>query len=297
MKHSVLILFLAASAMAASAKPAAPSATAKPASTAASTAAPRVNLPPGLPLVRGIRKTALMLQYQDIKIGAGADAEPNKLYKVQYTGWLAADGHKFDSSYDHPGQPLKDKDGQPVLGDDGKPKLGDPQPMSFPQGMGRLIPGFDQGFYGMKIGGKRRIFIPWQLAYGARGHPGPDAAHPGIPPKADLIFDVELVDVTDLPMPPNHPGMGGMPGARPMPGGMPPRPGAGNGIVPQSPGQPATPATPAAAPGTPATPPQPSAPASPAAPTAPANPATPQSPPPATAPAPAPATPTPPPSK
>ena len=65
-----------------------------------------------------------------------------------------------------------------MLGDDGKPKLGDPQPMPFPQGMGRLIPGFDQGFGGMKVGGKRRLFIPWQLAYGARGRPGPDAPIP-----------------------------------------------------------------------------------------------------------------------
>ncbi len=98
-----------------------------------------------------------------------------------------------------------DKDGKPVMGEDGKPKLGDPQPISFPQGFGRVIPGFDQGFEGMKVGGKRRLFIPWQLAYGARGRPGPDPAHPGIPPKADLIFDVELVDVAEMQMPPNHP--------------------------------------------------------------------------------------------
>jgi peptidylprolyl isomerase len=201
------------------------------------------------------------------------------MYKVHYTGYLGNngrpdDGHKFDSSFDHPGQPEKDKDGKPVMGADGKPKLGDPQPMQFPQGMGRLIPGFDQGFYGMKIGGKRRLFIPWQLAYGAKGRPGPDAAHPGIPPKADLIFDIELVEVGDLPAPPQRPGPGGMPGGRPMPPGMTPRP-----IVP--PGAGATPAKPAtpAAPGT--------APAPQAAPAAPGTAPTPQA-----APAPAPATPT-----
>jgi peptidylprolyl isomerase len=214
MKHSILTFCLMASAMAASAqapaKPAATSATAKPATTTAvHSAAPGVRLPPGLPLVRGVRKSAFTLQYQDIKIGTGADAEPNKLYKVQYTGWLAADGYKFDSSYDHPRPPVLDKDGKPVLDADGKPKQGDPQPIAFPQGFGRLIPGFDQGLYGMKIGGKRRLFIPWQLAYGAKGHPGPDAAHPGIPPKADLIFDIELVDVADLPAPPSHPPMAG----------------------------------------------------------------------------------------
>lgn len=151
-----------------------------------------------IPPVNGVRRTAFSLKYQDIQIGIGPDAEPNKMYKVQYTGWRAADGVKFDSTYANTG-PL-------VLGNDGKPKQGDPHPMAFPQGMGRLIPGLDQGFYGMKVGGKRRLFIPWQLAYGTRGRPGPDAAHPGIPSKADLIFDVELVEVSDLPTLPAHPG-------------------------------------------------------------------------------------------
>ena len=275
MKQTVLALILAASAAAAFAqtapKPAAPAAAAHHASTP-STAA---KLPPGVPPVRGIVKTALTLRYEEIKIGTGADAEPNKMYKVFYTGYLGSngrpdDGHKFDASSDHPGPPVKDKDGKPVMGDDGKPKLGDPMPMSFPQGMGRLIPGFDQGFYGMKIGGKRRIFIPWQLAYGARGRPGPDAEHPGIPPKADLIFDVELVDVADLPTPPQRPGMGQMPGGRPMPGmnpnnrpGMPPTPGRPVtvpppptlGTAPATPGTSPAPATPPAVVPVPSTPP------------------------------------------
>jgi peptidylprolyl isomerase len=283
MKPSVLALILAASAAASFAqtapKPAAPAAAAHHAA-APSTAA---KLPPGVPPVRGIVKTALTLRYEEIKIGTGADAEPNKMYKVFYTGYLGSngrpdDGHKFDSSMDHPGPPLKDKDGKPVMGDDGKPKLGEPQPMAFPQGMGRLIPGFDQGFYGMKIGGKRRIFIPWQLAYGARGRPGPDADHPGIPPKADLIFDVELVDVAEMPTPPARPGMGQMPGGRPMPGMNPGnRPG-----MPPTPGKPATvptPSTPGTAPANPGT-----APATPGTAPAPATPptATPATPPPST---------------
>jgi peptidylprolyl isomerase len=148
-------------------------------------------------------KTAFSLRYQDLRIGTGAPAEPNKTYKVQYTGWLAADGHKFDSSYDHK-RPLVDTDGKPELDADGKPKMGDAEPLSFPQGFGRLIPGFDQGFTGMKVGGKRRLFIPWQLAYGMRGRPG------AIPPKSDLIFDIELVDQSDLEtqMPMGHPAMG-----------------------------------------------------------------------------------------
>jgi peptidylprolyl isomerase len=319
MKHSALILLLAASTMTASAQapatPATPAAkpavttaakppatAAKPAAASAATAvkpsAPATKpvasatakLPlgvpaPGIPAVKTIKKTAFSLQYQEIKIGDGAVAEPNKLYKVFYTGWLAADGHKFDSSDDHR-LPLKDKDGKPVMGDDGKPKLDAPQPMPFPQGMGRVIPGFDQGFEGMKIGGKRRIFIPWQLAYGAKGRPGPDATNPGIPPKAGLIFDVELVEVTDLPLPPNHPPMGGM---RPMPGGphsgapgAPPQPGA-----PPAPGTAPKPPAPVAAPNVaaPSTPAPNAAPAPAAAPK-PAAPA-------ATAPAPAETTPVP----
>jgi peptidylprolyl isomerase len=293
MKHSALILILAASIVAANAQaPAKPSTSvAKPATTAAKPAAPSATaaakLPlgvpaPGIPAVKTIKKTAFSLQYQEIKIGTGAVAEPNKMYKVHYTGWLAADGRKFDSSYDHPGPPLKDIEGKPVMGDDGKPKLDVPQPMQFPQGFGRVIPGFDQGFAGMKINGKRRIFIPWQLAYGAKGHPGPDAAHPGIPEKADLIFDVELVDVTDMPVMSQRPPMGG---PRPMPGSAP--------GAPAQPGAPPKPPAPGTAPNTPAPPTPAAAPSSSAAPTPAAAP-TPVAPPaPTTAPAASPTTPAP----
>lgn len=196
-------------------------ATKKPVKAAASSAATTIKLPPGVPRGRGPIKIAFSLHYQDLAIGTGEDAEPNKIYKVLYTGWLASDGRRFDSSEDHR-QPLKDKDGKPVLDQDGKPKLGDPQPISFPQGFGRVIPGFDQGFEGMKVGGKRRLFIPWQLAYGARGRPGPDAANPGIPAKADLIFDIELVDISDMVLQPNHPTANPVhPGMTIPPGHMP----------------------------------------------------------------------------
>jgi peptidylprolyl isomerase len=190
MKRTALILILAASTTAAIAQT--PS---KPADVAHKAAAE--TLSSGIPPVKGAEKTLFTLRYQEIKIGAGAEAEPYKLYTVQYTGWLAADGHKFDSSYDHPRHPVLDKDGKPVMGADGKPEQGPAEPIRFPQGFGRVIPGFDQGFKGMRVGGERRLFIPWELAYGAMGRPGPDADHPGIPPKADLIFDVELVGVTD----------------------------------------------------------------------------------------------------
>ncbi len=112
--------------------------------------------------------TAYALKYIDIKIGTGDIAVPEKFYTVNYTGWLASDGTKFDSSYDH---------GQPI---------------TFPVGMHRVIPGWDTGFAGMHIGGKRRLFIPYQLAYGENGR-GP------IPPKADLIFDIELLAISDAP--------------------------------------------------------------------------------------------------
>jgi peptidylprolyl isomerase len=177
-----------------------------------STVAGAVKFPPGVKPSLRVMRTAFALKYQDIEVGTGPLAEPLKLYKVKYTGWLAADGKKFDSSDDHGGQPIQ-----------------------FPQGRGRVIPGWDQGFEGMKIGGKRRIFIPWQLAYGANGHP------PAIPAKSDLVFDVELVAVDEMPAP-------GMPGGRPMPP-RPVAPGA-PGANPQTTPQPATPqpATPPTAP-------------------------------------------------
>ena len=195
---------------------------------------------------------------------------------MHYTGWLAADGRKFDSSHDHPAAPVIDSTGKPVMGPDGKPKQEAGQPIRFIQGMGRVIPGWDQGFEGMKIGGKRRIFIPWQLAYGARGRPTNDPKNPGIPPKADLIFDVELVDVTEMPAMPARPPMGGMPGGRPMPG-MPAGPPAGSAthppaqfIPPPSPAAGATPAkaAPTGAPAAAAAPANPPAAAAPAAPAA-----------------------------
>lgn len=277
MKQFVLIFLFAATVISTAQTPSKPAATAKPTTSAkpATTSTTGVQLPPGVPRQRGAVKNAFTLRYQEIKIGTGAEAEPNKIYKVMYTGWLASNGTKFDSSYDHR-LPVIGKDGKPELGDDGKPKLGDPQPITIPQGFGRVIPGFDQGFYGMKIGGKRRLFIPWQLAYGARGRPGPDPAHPGIPPKADLIFDIELVDVTDMQMPPNHPGPGGMPI---RPGMAPPHP-----VTPGAASGPGTPPTPAgtATPGTPGAPATPAPSASSAAspssgtPPTPASPTTPQ---------------------
>jgi peptidylprolyl isomerase len=119
-------------------------------------------------------KTTYSLSYVDTVIGTGALAQPGKFYTVHYTGYLA-DGTKFDSSVDR---------GQPI---------------TFPYGKHRVIEGWDTGFEGMHVGGKRRLFIPYQLGYGDAGRP------PVIPAKAELIFDVEFVAQGDEAPKPNAP--------------------------------------------------------------------------------------------
>jgi peptidylprolyl isomerase len=128
------------------------------------------------------------LDYVDTKVGTGPLAEAHKWYTVHYTGYLT-DGTKFDSSVDR---------GQPI---------------SFPYGAHRVIEGWDTGFEGMHIGGKRRLFVPYQLGYGENGHQQ-------IPAKAELVFDVELIAQSDTqpappkpPTPPTPPAGGTQPGA------------------------------------------------------------------------------------
>jgi len=219
MKSTALVLCLVAAVAAHAQTPVKPAVSAsKTAATAKTTpgtaAAGVIKYPPGKKLAPEIKKTLFALKVQDLKIGTGAEAEPLKMYKVKYTGWRAADGQVFDSWDQHP-TPVMGADGKPEMGEDGKPKTTDPQPASFPVGMGRMIPGFDQGFSGMRVGGIRRIFVPWQLGYGSRGIPDRDATHPGIPAKSDLVFEVELVDIADLPIPSGHPNMPGMPPGAP----------------------------------------------------------------------------------
>jgi peptidylprolyl isomerase len=224
----------------------APKPAAKPATaTTASATSSALKLPPGVPAARGIVHTALSLKYQDIKIGTGPAGEDKQLWKVKYTGWRAADGVKFDSWEDHK-MPVMEN-GKPKLGADGKPVLGEAEPMEFPHGVGRMIPGFDLGIEGMHVGGKRRVFVPWPLAYGYRAIPD-RGDKPGIPAQSDLIFDVELVSVAPLPTPP--------PQAAPRPG-MPPVPKPttpGAPATPAAPGQPAAPGAPSTAPTTPPVP-------------------------------------------
>jgi peptidylprolyl isomerase len=114
----------------------------------------------------GIESTSFSVDYVDTKIGTGAPAVPNKWYSIHYTGYLT-DGTKFDSSLDRN------------------------EPITIHYGAHQVIPGWDTGFEGMRVGGKRRLFIPYQLAYGAQGKP------PVIPPSSMLIFDVELVSISD----------------------------------------------------------------------------------------------------
>jgi peptidylprolyl isomerase len=129
-----------------------------------------------MPAATGTPAQLFSLRFIDLKVGDGEEARPSMppdkvvFYTVHYTGWTT-DGTKFDSSVDR---------GEPIV---------------FPIGLKRVISGWDTGFEGMRVGGKRRLIIPWQLAYGAAGHP------PVIPEKADLIFDIELVGQGNTPQP------------------------------------------------------------------------------------------------
>ena len=111
-----------------------------------------------------IISTGSGLRYVDLIEGTGTSPSTGDTVKVHYTGWLE-NGTKFDSSVDR---------GQPFV---------------FPVGQGRVIKGWDEGVATMKAGGKRKLIIPAQLAYGDRG------AGQVIPPGATLIFEVELLGI------------------------------------------------------------------------------------------------------
>ena len=103
------------------------------------------------------------LESTDLVVGTGAEAVATSKVTVNYTGALVSDGLIFESSLDSG------------------------QPASF--GLAEVIPGWTQGVPGMKVGGKRRLVIPYALAYGEAGSP------PTIPERADLVFDIELLAV------------------------------------------------------------------------------------------------------
>jgi peptidylprolyl isomerase len=176
----------------------------------------------------GIEASSFSLAYVDTKVGTGELAAPHKYYSIQYTGYLA-DGSKFDSSYDHGGEPL-----------------------AFPIGQHQVIPGWDTGFAGMRVGGKRRLFIPFQLAYGPNGRP------PTIPARAMLIFDLEFVAQNDkAPEPKTPPVQPASPTAPAKPGQIQ---GMGSGSGPAAKPSAPTEISPDSAAPKPATPPESAAP-------------------------------------
>lgn len=126
----------------------------------------------GIPPLSGTPRVVAALEAIDVDPGTGINSGPGNCLFVHYTGRLL-NGQVFDSSRD------TTRDGQP------RP------PIAFPQGFRRVIAGWDAGFEGLRVGGKRRLIIPYQFAYGEAGRP------PVIPPKAALVFDVELMAVTD----------------------------------------------------------------------------------------------------
>ena len=103
------------------------------------------------------------LEYSDLKKGTGEPATRGDVVVVHYTGWLT-DGQQCDSS------------------------LGG-EPFSFKLGVGEVIAGWDEGVTGMMVGGRRKLWIPAELGYGRKGSP------PDIPPNAELIFEVELLEI------------------------------------------------------------------------------------------------------
>ncbi len=124
---------------------------------------------PAASIVPAAQAAAQGLKVIDVKQGTGPVAKAGQSVTVNYTGWLyvnGAKGKKFDSSLDHG------------------------SPFTFALGAGQVIPGWDQGVAGMKVGGKRTLIIPPELGYGPGGTP--DGT---IPPNATLIFDVDLLGV------------------------------------------------------------------------------------------------------
>jgi peptidylprolyl isomerase len=115
------------------------------------------------------------LKYVDLKVGPGSLVRNGENLTVEYTGWLS-DGTEFDSSRGR-------------------------APFTFQLGQSQVIPGWDEGLLGMKVGGKRKLILPPDLAYGANGQQDPNTGAQVIPPNATLVFEVELTKVAPGPSP------------------------------------------------------------------------------------------------
>jgi peptidylprolyl isomerase len=118
---------------------------------------PQVTVPEGAPPKK--------LEIKDLEKGDGAEAKTGDEVTVQYVGVNYGSGKEFDASWDRH------------------------EPFTFPLGAGEVIPGWDKGIQGMKVGGRRELIIPPNLGYGAQGYP------PTIPPNETLIFVIDLVGV------------------------------------------------------------------------------------------------------
>jgi peptidylprolyl isomerase len=117
--------------------------------------------------VANIETTASGLRFEEIEVGTGVQPKKGDFVQVHYTGWLT-NGTKFDSSLDRG------------------------QPFEFKLGAGQVIRGWDEGLSTMKVGGRRKLYIPPDLGYGARGAGGV------IPPNAELVFEVELLGIRSV---------------------------------------------------------------------------------------------------
>jgi FKBP-type peptidyl-prolyl cis-trans isomerase FkpA len=166
-RRSVFIALLLAAAAAGAQDSTQPAAVQQPAP-----AAPAAQEAPAAPAV-AVEQLGPKIEIIDQVVGKGKEATLGTTVVVNYTGWffrplgVKQRGRKFDSSLDAGRTPL-----------------------DFQLGAGRVIKGWEQGVAGMKVGGKRTLIIPSELAYGKRGAPGG-----AIPPDSDLIFDVELLNV------------------------------------------------------------------------------------------------------
>lgn len=130
------------------------------------------------------------LKVGDIKVGTGDIAKSGENAEVQYTGWLQSNGTSFDSSR-QPGRTT----------------------FKFQIGASQVIPGWDEGVQGMKVGGKRCLRIPAPLGYGSQGQTNPQTGAVTIPPNATLVFEIELISLAPGPSPSPTP----MPSPSPSP--------------------------------------------------------------------------------